>query len=241
MIIPVPAAPSSSAAQAQAAWARVLTRFVNAKGEVDFEALSRDRADLNRYLRFVADTPLNASADVDKRMAHLINAYNALSMFVVIERGIPKSHAGLNKPIDFLFLRLHIGGRIMSLYTFENDVIRPLARSLNDPRVHFALNCSAVSCPVLPRTPFTGAALDQQLQRASLAFFARPQNDRYDAATKTVWLNEILKFYTKDFVPAHGRNLIEYANQYAPQAARLDAQVRFTPYDWRIANSRRRH
>ena len=239
MVIPAPAAPPSTAAQALGAWGRVLGCVVNDRGEVDFVTLSRDRADLNRFLRFVADTPLDFPGGFDQRMAHLINAYNALSMFLVIKRGIPNTHAGLNKLINFLFYRLHIGGRVMSLYTFENDVIRPLARSAGDPRVHFALNCSAVSCPVLPRTPFTGAALDQELQRETLAFFTRPQNYRYDAATRTVWLSEILHFYIDDFVPAHGRNLIEYANRYAPHAAPLDTEIRFTPYDWTIANSRR--
>ena len=39
----------------------------------------------------------------------------------------------------------------MSLYTLENDVIRPLG----DERVHFALNCMVVSCPRLPRVAFT--------------------------------------------------------------------------------------
>ena len=236
-VVPVPAAPASSAAQAQAAWARVLARFVNAQGEVDFEALSRDRADLDRSLRYVADTPLDSLTDANERMAHMINAYNALSMFNVIDRGIPQSHAGANKLINFLFRRLHIGVRVMSLYSFENDIIRPLARRMGDPRVHFALNCSARSCPVLPQTPFTAAGLAAQLERETRAFFARPQNFRIDAAARTVWVNEVLSFYTEDFVPAHGRSLIEFANRYAPRPAPLDADVRFTPYDWTIATS----
>ena len=238
-IIPVPAAPPSSAAQAQAAWGRVLARFVNAQGEVDFEALSRDRADLDRSLRYVADTPLDSLTDVNERLAHMINAYNALSMFNVIDRGIPQSHAGANKLINFLFRRLHIGGRVMSLYRFENELIRPLARRMGDPRVHFALNCSARSCPALPQATFTAARLDSQLERETRAFFARPQNFRIDAATRTVWLSEILSYYTEDFVPAQGRSLIEFANRYAPLAAPLDAEVHFTSYDWTIANSRR--
>lgn len=231
------AAPPST--QAHAAWARVLERFVNDRGEVDFQALSLDRADLDLYLRFVAEAPLDAPPDANERLAHMINAYNALSMFNVIDRGIPKSHAGVNKVINFYVRRLDIGGRKMSLYTFENEVIRPLARRHGEPRVHFALNCSAVSCPVLPRVPFTGAGLNSELEREARAFFAAPGNFRVDAATGTVWLSELLKFYPEDFVPAHGRNLIEFANHYAPQPAPLDDEIRFTPYDWTIANSRR--
>ena len=238
-LVPAPTGQPSTPAAAHAAWARVLDRFVNEQGEVDFEALSQDRSDLDRYLRFVADTPLDSLSDPHQKLAHLINAYNALSMFNVIDSGIPRTHAGWNKVRFFITRKLVIGGRTMSLYSFENDVIRPFTGKRSDPRVHFALNCSAVSCPVLPRAPFTAAALDAELERESKAFFARPQNFRIDDAARSVWLSEILSFYTEDFVPAQGRGLIEYANRYAPQAAPLDYTVRFTPYDWTIANSRR--
>ena len=232
--VPVPTAPV-----ALAAWALVLERFVNEHGEVDFAALAQDRGDLDRYVRFVADTPLATLPSRDEKLAHLINAYNALSMFNVIESGIPATHAGLNKITFFFIRKLQIGGEERSLYSFENDVIRPYARDINEPRVHFALNCSAVACPVLPRTPFMAARLQEQLARETTAFFARPENFRVDHAVHTVWLSEILKFYTEDFVPAHGSNLIEYANRFASAPAPLDYRVRFTPYDWTVANSRR--
>ncbi len=240
-LVSAPAAPASSAATAQAAWARVLSSFVNERGEVDFDALALDRRDLEQVLRYVADTPLDALLDDEERLAHMINAYNALSMYNVIDSGIPATHAGLNKIQFFLLRRFEVGGRTMSLYSFENDVIRPFARARADPRVHFALNCSAVSCPVLPRVPFGGKTIDVELERESKAFFARPENLRVDSATHTVWFNEILSFYTEDFVPVPARSLIEYANRYAPQAIPQDYAVRFTPYDWTVANSRRPH
>ena len=235
----MPSAPSATAPLAQSAWARVLDRFVNARGEVDFAALSRDRGDLDRYVRFVADTPIAELAPGDEKLAHLINAYNALSMFNVIESGIPATHAGLNKISFFFNRKLQIGGEERSLYSFENDLIRPYTRGIGEPRVHFALNCSAVACPTLPRTPFTATALQEQLARETAGFFARPENHRVDHAARTVWLSEILKFYTEDFVPAHGQNLIAYTNRFVTEPVPLDYRVRFTPYDWTVANSRR--
>ena len=241
-LVPLPTAaagaPATSPIEAVQAWARVLDRFVDERGEVDFAALSADRADLDRYVRHVADTPPDAVADDGERLAYLINAYNALSMFNVIESGIPATHAGLNKLVFFVQRKMIVGGRALSLYAFENDVIRPLARARGQPEVHFALNCSARSCPVLPRVPFCGEGLAGRLDREARAFFARPENFRFDATTRTVWLSEILNFYAEDFVPAHGRNLVAYVNRHAPQAASVDAEVRFTPYDWSIANSR---
>ena len=238
-LVPAPALPSPNAAVAEAAWAQVLDRFVNEKGEVDFPALAAAPGDLEAYVRHVADTPLEALPDGPPRLAHMINAYNALSMFNVLRSGIPATHAGFNKVTFFVFRQLEIGGQRLSLRSFENDVIRPYARGRNDPRIHFALNCSALSCPVLPRTPFTAAGLDSELERETRAFFARPENFRVDTAARTLWLSELLNFYPEDFVPSVATSLPVYANRYAPQPAPLDYELRFTPYDWTIANSRR--
>jgi Protein of unknown function, DUF547 len=234
-----PSGPALTADVALASWARVLASHVNTRGEVDFPALARDRQDLDRYVRFVADTPLDSLADGLPRLAHMINAYNALSMFNVIDSGIPDTHAGLKKVTFFLLRKLQVGGAAMSLYAFENDIIRPLGRRLADPRLHFALNCSALACPVLPQTPFTASALHAELERETRAFFARAENFRVDHLTRTVWLSELLNFYPEDFVPLVAPSLLAYANRYVAQPAPLDYTVRFTPYDWTVANSQR--
>ncbi len=124
--------------------------------------------------RHVAEQPLAELPDGPIRLAHMINAYNALSMFNVLESAIPTTHAGLAKIRFFALRQLPIGGQTMSLYRFENEVIRPDTRARNDPRVHFALNCSAVGCPVLPRRPFTAAALDAELERRDAGLFRPP-------------------------------------------------------------------
>lgn len=235
----MPNVPTPTAQAADAAWARVLATFVNPRGEVDFDALARDRGDLDTYVRHVAVTALDPLPEWPERVAHMINAYNALSMFNVLQSGIPATHAGFNKLGFFVLRKLEVGGVPMSLRSFENDLIRPLARRRDDPRIHFALNCSAVACPVLPRVPFTAQGLEAELERETRAFFARPENFRIDAASGTVWLSELLDFYPEDFVPRPAASLLQYANRYVVQPAPPTYQLRFTPYDWTIANSRR--
>ena len=238
-LVPPPDVPAPTPQAAQAAWARVLMHHVNERGEVDFEALARDPTDLQRYVRHVAQAPLASLPDGPVRLAHMINAYNAVSMFNVVQSGIPVTHAGWAKVRFFVLRRFEIGGQAMSLRTFENDVIRPYARARIDPRVHFALNCSALACPVLPRTPFSAEGLEAELERETRAFFARAENFRIDAGQRTVWLSELLDFYPEDFVPQPAQSLLAYANRHAPQPAPPNFAVRFTPYDWTIANSRR--
>ena len=42
--------------------------------------------------------------------AHMVNAYNALSMFNVVASGIPATHAGFNKVTFFYLRKLAVGG-----------------------------------------------------------------------------------------------------------------------------------
>jgi hypothetical protein len=220
--------------EAVAAYACVLDRHVNERGEVDFAALAQAPADLERYVAFIAATAAEKFAPGPERLAHYINSYNALSMYNVIASGIPASHAGFNKVRFFVLRKFQIGGVWQSLYGYENDVIRPLG----EPRIHFALNCSARSCPRLPRVPFSGDDLDAQLERETRAFFASPENFRIDHAQRTVTLSSILDFYPGDFVPKHAPNLLAYGARYAPTPPPADYRVRFAPYDWTIANRR---
>ena len=236
-LVPAPVGPRPSPEAAQAAWARVLKGFVNEQGEVSFAALAQNPADLHQVVRHIADTPLERYADGDARLAHMINAYNALSMFNVVQGGIPDTHAGFKKVSFFVLRQLTVGGQPMSLRSFENDIIRPYARARNDPRIHFALNCSARACPVLPRVPFTATQLNAELERETRAFFARALNFRVDSSAQTVWLSELLDFYPEDFVPSVAPSLLAYANRYAPQPAPPEYRVMFTPYDWTVANS----
>ena len=227
--------------EAKSGYARVLQRHVNDRGEVDFAALRDDTGDgglgaLERYVTAIAVIPLDAAPTRDARLAHMVNAYNALSMYNVIASGIPASHNGFAKVKFFVLRKFDIGGNVMSLYDFENNIIR----KLNEPRVHFALNCSAVSCPLLPRAMFTAEGLNEELDREARGFFERPENLSVDDAQRTVFFNEILKFYTEDFVPGHAPTLIAYAQRYSRQTIPPDFSVTFRPYDWTIANSQRK-
>jgi hypothetical protein len=218
-----------------AAYARVLQRYVNERGEVDFPALQRNRADLDYYVAYIARTPASHFTDGNERLTHYINSYNALSMYNVLESGIPKTHAGWAKVRFFYLRKLIIGGRAMSLYAYENDIIR----KLGEPRIHFALNCSALGCPTLPSTPFSGKDLEQELDRETHKFFSEKRNLRVDHTKKKVYLSAILDFYTEDFTPAHAPSLIAYVNRYVPRPIPEDYSIDFIDYDWTVANSRR--
>jgi len=218
-------------------WREVLARHVNERGEVDFRAVAADK-DLDAFLDDVARvSPRSAPQSFPDRQAELayyLNAYNALSMFNVIDSGFPKSLGAARRVVFFGVKRFTVGGERMSLYTLENDVIRPLG----DERVHFALNCMSVSCPRLPREPFLPAQLDQTLEQKAREFFAERRNLEVLPERKLVRVSSILKFYREDFL-AKSPTLIAYINRYAKSAIPEDYAVEFIPYDWSVNDQHR--
>ena len=225
-------------AYAVAHWSRVLKVFVNDQGEVDFQGLAKNPADLKAYVDYIASVSPESTPALfptkESRIAYHINAYNALSMYNVIDSDIPKSLSGFTKVWFFGFKRFSIGGKAMSLYAYENEVIRPLG----DERVHFALNCMSVGCPRLPRTPFTANALNGQLDREARRFLGESRNLQRASETKTVRLSEIFEFYKEDFL-RESRGLIAYVNRYAPEKMPEDYQVEFIEFDWTVKDQDR--
>ena len=214
------------------AWSSVLREFVDEQGRVDFRGLARDRRDLDLFIGYVArvdpETSPEAFPTPEARLAYQINAYNALSMYGVLEAGIPRTNAGLRK-IRFFFLRRYrVAGRKESLYAYEKRI-----RELGDPRVHFALNCMSVSCPRLPREPFRGDLLEVQLQAQAREFFADPAHLRVDPGAGRVRVSSILEFYEDEFLRGV-QSLVEYINQHVADPIPLDYAVEFLPYDWTI-------
>jgi Protein of unknown function, DUF547 len=233
--VPAPRVVNASAAGAPpyGAWARVLQKHVDAQGRVDFAAIAADRSDLDEFVAYVyATAPSNRPAlfpSAAHVLAFHINAYNALAMHKVIATGIPKTLGGLRKVAFFALGKVQIGGEAISLYDYENKVIR----ALNEPRIHFALNCMSVSCPRLPREVFLAETLDAQLDRETRAFFAETRNIDVNDKSQRVTLSEILKFYPEDFLRV-APSLTAYANRYRDTKIPENYRVEFADYDWTV-------
>ena len=235
-LVPAPAgAPEADRAAAESAWARVLERRVDERGRVDFAALERERADLDRFVSWVyAIGPNNRPelfASRDEVLAYHLNAYNALAMYSVLEAGRPANLSEYGLVRFFYLRRVAVGSEPMSLYHYENRVIRPLG----EERVHFALNCMAVSCPRLPRRPFRAATLEADLRAETERFFAEARNVAVDPARRAVRLSAILNFYPEDFL-ARAPSLPAYVNRHRREPVPLDYAVEYFSYDWTLAD-----
>ena len=218
---------------ANAAWARVLSRHVDAQGRIDFAGVAREPADLDAFVAYVATvSPKLKPAAFPTRgsaIAYYINAYNALAMYDVIQSGMPPDLDDV-KVRFFYRNRLLVGGQRISLYDLENKVIRPL----EEPRVHFALNCMARGCPRLPREPFRTEELGRQLDAAAHEFLNEKRNVDLVDEKRIAYVSMILNWYEPDFLKT-ASSLATYINRYRSEAP-IPAgwEIRFIPYDWTL-------
>lgn len=235
-VIPSPMSPARPAVSPDAAWERVVQRAVDAPGRINFALVARDRADLDTYLAYVAQvSPHSHPTFFPGRwdaLAYYINSYNALAMYGVIARQMPLDFESfLTRVRFFTFTAYRIGGKHISLYDYENAIIRPLG----EPRVHFALNCMVIGCPRLPQVPFRTQELDQQLEAAAMEFCNTTKHVQLDPERRVVRFSAILRWYMKDFVNERvAPSLIAYVNRYRVQKIPVDFAVEFLPYDWTI-------
>ncbi len=214
-------------------YGRVLQAFVDDQGRIDFVGMSEDRDDLNQVVAFVqAISPRNRPDLFPTReheLAYWINAYNAISMHTIIEDDFPDNLGGFKLVRYFIWQKVTVGGEEVSLNDLEREWILPL----NEARVHFALNCMVVDCPILPRVPFKADTLEEDLEAAAVFFFNEPRNLVYDAERGRVTLNEIIDFFDFDFEREAG-SVLAYVQRYSPVELPDDTRVRYRDYNWDV-------
>ncbi len=239
----------------------VLTSYVDEHGKVDYAGLAYQPKNLELYYdsitRYSPDSHPELFPDKPYELAYWINAYNVGVLKTVLTHYPIESVLEVKNPTLLFFLtdkagffyfqRLSFGGTTTSLYYLENEVIRKRYR---EPRIHFALNCAAIGCPRLPRTPFTGAELDKQLDLETRKFLAELRNFYIDHGKKTIFLSSIFKWYEEDFTeyyqeryPLSTPALLDYIELYLSKErqteldrVRANYSIEFIPYDWGLNN-----
>ncbi len=222
-------------------WDDLLQRYVDAGGRVNYRRWKAEAADvLSAWLATLADVDLAAVTDADARLALWLNAYNAIAISQVLEvypiASIRPKILGIPNWLAFLdfFTRSNsiIGGKKYSLNQIEHAILRP---SFAEARIHFALVCAALGCPLLRRGAYFPESVRAQLEADTSSFIRNPDKVRYDAAKKTLYLSKIFEWYGEDFVQAAG-SVAEYAGAYLRPEVAVDDEwaIVFLPYDWSL-------
>ncbi len=249
--------PASLAAQEvpdHAAFTRILEQVVESP-LVDYAGLAETRSDLDRYIASLGNTDPSAleRAPREERLAFWINAYNACMLKIVIDHYPIRSRGmGLigrirnqlaGRPansvwqIRDVFTTEHctVAGEPRSQDEIEHEIIRP---TFGDPRIHFAVNCAARSCPVLWPEAYEADRIDDQLDGAVESFIDTPSQftlERGEPAT--LHLNRVMDWYQDDFGGIPGLRDF-FAKYLEPEQARIvrseDTQISFYDYDWTL-------
>ncbi len=217
-------------------WSVLLNKHVLANGQVNYEGFKSDRQQLDEYLKSLSENPPNKKHwKVEERLAYWINAYNAFTVDFILEHYPIKSikeTAGnvpmVNSPWDIKFFK--IGGIDFDLNTIEHDILR----KMNEPRIHFAINCASESCPVLRSEAYTGDRLDDQLTDQTIIFINDPTKNI--VSENEVQISKIFDWFKVDF--KDDTSVISFIEKHGNVDLPGDVKVKYMDYDWSLNDAK---
>jgi hypothetical protein len=223
----------------------LIAKYAVADGDgVDYaawQASAEDMAAMDDFIRLIGHVSPTSHPELfpsqDRAKSYWINAYNALVLDAVLDhwpldsvRDVTVSLSSRILPGKGFFYDqdVVVGGEVTNLKKLEEHVLE----SLDDPRLHFALNCASESCPVLRASDWSDAELDQ----AARDFVNNIEN--VEVADGRLVLSRIFKWYKKDFP----RDIASYLKNYAGPgleaqlavAIAEDYPVTYRDYDWSL-------
>jgi hypothetical protein len=253
------AGPALAFDQSHAAWDVLLKRHVvvardGNSSRVDYAGLRGGQGALQAYLDGLSAVTqaeyLGWSRE--QRLAFLINAYNAFTVRLILTRypdlkSIKDLGGILSSPWKKQFFTLL--GKPLGLDDVEHGLIRAPG-AFDEPRIHFAVNCASVGCPMLRAEAYVAERLNVQLDDAARRFLSDRSRNRFDAASGALEISKVFDWYGTDFAAMKGAKsvagfLARYADVLAdaPDARERvregRAPLRYLDYDWTLNDARR--
>lgn len=228
----------------------VLSTYVDSEGWVDYADLQQSRQALDTFnngLATVDDATLSEWSEAEQ-IAFWINAYNSLTLKSIVDQTPIKPSI---KDITGVWrLRKHpINQTDKTLNEIEHDVLRV---DFDEPRLHAAIVCAAISCPPLRNEAFTGEQLDEQLDEQVMQWLARPDGLKIDKDAGEVKVSKIFSWFGGDWVPSYGvdsgftgskeeRAVLNFISNYVSGDDRAyleagDYKLSYFDYDWSLNN-----
>lgn len=187
-----------------------------------------------------------------QQLAFLINAYNTFTVELILTRypdlkSIKDLGSFVQSPWKKRYFTLL--GQERSLDEVEHEMIRAPG-VFDDPRIHVAVVCASIGCPMLRNEAFVAERLDAQLDDAMRRFLADRSRNRFDAGTGVLSASKIFDWYRKDFERGH-KGYDSLQTLFARHAELLGAtpqaqseiragryKLAFLDYDWALNDAR---
>lgn len=216
----------------QEAFDALLKKHVDNQGGVNYKAFKSDEAKLNSYLETMKQDSPSDFWDDNEKLTYWINTYNALTIQLILKYYPVKSIKDIGSSIQIPFVNtpwdiecFEVNGKELSLNNIEHGIIR---KEFEEPRIHFALVCAAVSCPKLRNEAYDATRLDGQLTAQTKSFLANTSKNKI--GTDRLELSKIFSWYGGDF--RKNGTLVDFLNQYTDIEIDKKAKTSFMDYDW---------
>lgn len=210
-----------------ASWDQLLQQHVDAAGDVDYSGLKSEKTKLSAYLDHLKSHPPQAAWSDNKAMAYWINLYNAFTIKAIVDAYPINSILDLDNGAIWTTRTIEIGGTSYTLDQIEKD---NLLAAFNEPKVHFAVNCAAASCPPLLNKAWTADNIQQYYDQMTRDFINNPAYNTLGA--NAVEVSKIFDWYATDFGGAS--NVPTYLQSYTTTTINPNATVTFKNYDWSL-------
>jgi hypothetical protein len=233
-----------------AEWNRLLAGYYDPAHGMDYAGLkAREAPAMHRLQQVLARVDV-ASLTRPQQLAYWLNLYNVNIVTRVVD-GYPT--ASIRDLSTDPVIRLNVfkketvpfaSGKI-SLNDIENDRVRA---EFKDPRVHFALNCAAKSCPPLRVEAYVGARVGDQLDDQVRKFLGGPGLRIEQQGDRTILhVVKILDWFAGDFDKEAGGRLPFLMKHMPPETKRLvptgvaaaNIELAFDDYDWSLNDWKR--
>ena len=219
-------------------WDELLKNYVNDRGLVDYRTWEQSPQKLTDWLQTVSQVNPEL-LDSNQQLALWLNLYNALTIARVlrkypIDSTLPK-FLGIPNWLAFwwFFSRpvYTINSDSYSLSNIEHDILRP---QFKEPRIHFALVCASMGCPLLRNEAYWSDRLLTQLDEDARRFINNPDKVYYNSKTQTIYCSKIFKWYKKDFLTL-ANSVPEYIQNYLVDTSLNAATpVKYLDYSWKL-------
>jgi hypothetical protein len=240
------------------AWDALLKKHVvlvdgGKASQLRYAGMAKERPALKTYLESLSTVPEAEFNGWTKpqRMAFLINAYNAFTVEKILTRypdlkSIRDFGTVFGNPWKDKFFTLL--GREFTLDGIEHDTLRKPG-AYDEPRVHFAVNCASIGCPMLREEAYTAEKLERQLEEQAVRFLSDRTRNR--AADGKLEVSMIFNWFKVDWesgyagIKSREQYFAKYAKLLADSAeqqklvAEGRAAIAHFEYDWSLNDAKK--
>ena len=203
-------------------WDSILKKHVSENGNVSYSGFLNNKSELREYIKYITNNPPTEKWMKDHKLVYWINAYNALTIDLILRNYPLQSIKDIKDPWDQRLWKF--GDKWLNL----NDIEHKILRKMNEPRIHFAIVCASESCPKLQNEAFTASNLEEQLTNATKEFLS--DTSKNELSKNRIKLSKIFKWFAKDF--KEDGSLIDFLNQYSEVSISNSAKKSFKDYSW---------